>query len=151
MTEYAVTIGIEVHVELSTQSKIFCSCPTSFGAPPNTCTCPVCMGLPGTLPVLNERAVDMAIAAGLATDCSVSPLTRFDRKNYFYPDLPKAYQISQQEYPLCYGGGITVNTEDGERRIRIRRIHLEEDAGKLIHGNGETVVDYNRCGVPLIE
>ena len=151
MSRYLPVIGIEVHIELSTASKIFCSCPSTFGAPPNTCVCPVCMGLPGALPVLNGRAVDMAIAAGLATGCKISKATRFDRKNYFYPDLPKAYQISQQELPLCFGGGITVSYGGEERTVRIRRIHLEEDAGKLIHGNGETAIDYNRCGIPLIE
>ena len=152
MSRYLPVIGIEVHVELSTRSKIFCSCPSTFGAPPNTCVCPVCMGLPGALPVLNSRAVDMAIAAGLATGCKISTLTRFDRKNYFYPDLPKAYQISQQEFPICFGGSLTFASSRGEERtVRIRRIHLEEDAGKLIHGNGETAIDYNRCGIPLIE
>ena len=151
MSRYLPVIGIEVHVELATRSKIFCSCPSTFGAPPNTCVCPVCLGLPGTLPVLNGRAVDMAIAAGLATGCTVSRSTRFDRKNYFYPDLPKAYQISQQEHPLCFGGALTFSDQGEERTVRICRIHLEEDAGKLIHGNGETLIDYNRCGVPLIE
>ena len=151
MSRFLPVIGIEVHVELSTRSKIFCSCPSTFGAPPNTCVCPVCMGLPGTLPVLNSRAVDMAIAAGLATGCKISQKTRFDRKNYFYPDLPKAYQISQQELPLCFGGAITFSHGGEERTVRLRRIHLEEDAGKLIHGKGKTEIDYNRCGIPLIE
>ena len=146
---YEAVIGLEVHVELKTDTKIFCSCPTSFGAPPNTHVCPVCMGLPGTLPVLNRKAVEFAIKAGLALECSIQRKTRLDRKNYFYPDLPKAYQISQYELPLCYGGKVYI---DGNKSIGITRIHIEEDAGKLIHDASHgTMIDYNRCGVPLIE
>ncbi len=149
---YEAVIGIEVHVELATKTKIFCGCRAQFGAPPNTNVCPICMGYPGALPSLNERALDMAIKAGLALDCSVADVTRFDRKNYFYPDLPKAYQISQNEFPICYGGGLDVNVSGEKKRIRIKRIHLEEDAGKLLHRDGVgTLIDYNRCGVPLIE
>ena len=148
MNDFEAVIGLEVHVELSTKSKIFCSCPTEFGAEPNTHVCPVCMGLPGALPVLNKRVVEYAIRAGLATGCNISGRTRLDRKNYFYPDLPKAYQISQYELPLCYGG--SVHLSDG-KKIGITRIHIEEDAGKLIHEDGQTLLDLNRCGVPLIE
>jgi len=149
---YEAVIGIEVHVELATEAKIFCGCRAQFGAPPNTNVCPVCMGYPGVLPSLNERALDMAIKAGLALECRIADVTRFDRKNYFYPDLPKAYQISQNEFPICYGGGLDVSVDGEKKRIRIKRIHLEEDAGKLLHRDGEgTLIDYNRCGVPLIE
>lgn len=148
---YELIVGLEVHAELRTATKIFCSCRSVYGAAPNTHVCPVCLGLPGTLPRLNRRAVELAIAAGLALECDIQADSRFDRKNYFYPDLPKGYQITQYEYPVCLGGGITVETEEGERRIGITRIHLEEDAGKLIHGEDGTKIDYNRCGVPLIE
>lgn len=148
---YEMIVGLEVHAELRTETKIFCSCPAVFGAPPNTHICPVCMGLPGTLPRLNRRAVELAITAGLALGCEIMPYSRFDRKNYFYPDLPKGYQITQYEYPICLGGALTVETEEGERRIGITRIHLEEDAGKLIHEGDETKIDFGRCGVPLIE
>lgn len=149
--EYEAVIGLEVHAELKTASKIFCACRTDFGAPPNTQCCPVCTGHPGALPTLNRRAVELALRAGLALGCTVAELTRFDRKQYVYPDLPKAYQISQDKYPLCRDGRITVRTADGEREIRIRRIHMEEDAGKLIHTPTGTLVDYNRSGVGLIE
>lgn len=149
---YEAVIGLEVHVELATKNKIFCDCSTRFGASPNTQVCPVCMGLPGALPVLNERAVDLAIAAGLATNCSIANVTRLDRKNYFYPDLPKAYQISQAELPLCSNGWLDISVGGESKRIRITRIHIEEDAGKLIHDKDiGTLIDYNRCGVPLIE
>jgi len=148
---YEMIVGLEVHAELRTETKIFCACPAAYGAPPNTHICPVCMGLPGTLPRLNRRAVELAIAAGLALGCEIMPRSRFDRKNYFYPDLPKGYQITQYEHPICLRGALTVATDAGERRIGITRIHLEEDAGKLIHEGGETKIDYNRCGVPLIE
>ncbi len=150
--KYEPIVGLEVHVELNTKTKIFCSCSTEFGASVNKNVCPVCMGLPGTLPVLNKKAVEYAIKAGLATDCNIAQSTRLDRKNYFYPDLPKAYQISQYDTPLCYGGKISVPTANGKKDIRISRIHIEEDVGKLIHdAEHGTMIDYNRCGVPLIE
>lgn len=149
---YEMVIGLETHVELRTQSKIFCSCPNAFGAEPNTHVCPVCMGLPGALPVMNAEALRLAAKAGLALNCQVHHRSRFDRKNYFYPDLPKAYQISQFYHPLCERGSLTVETEKGEKRIGITRIHIEEDAGKLTHDvKSGTGVDMNRCGVPLIE
>ena len=149
---YEMVIGLEVHVELKTKTKIFCSCSTAFGAEPNTQCCPVCMGFPGTLPVLNEQVVHYAVLAGLATDCTIARYSKQDRKNYFYPDLPKAYQISQYDLPLCVNGHLTVETAQGEKRIGITRIHIEEDAGKLVHDPEKgTLIDCNRCGVPLIE
>ena len=151
--DYEVVIGLEVHCELSTKTKIFCSCPTEFGGEPNTHCCPICMAMPGTLPVLNEKVVEYAVKAGLATNCSIEKNSKNDRKNYFYPDNPKSYQISQYDKPLCYDGYVTIETEEGEKKIRIERIHIEEDAGKLNHdeyGRG-TFVDLNRAGVPLIE
>ncbi len=151
--DYEVVIGLEVHCELSTKTKIFCSCSTEFGGEPNTHCCPVCMAMPGTLPVLNEKVVEYAVKAGLATNCSIEKNSKNDRKNYFYPDSPKAYQISQFDKPLCYDGHVTIETENGEKEIRIERIHIEEDAGKLNHdeyGRG-SFVDLNRAGVPLIE
>ena len=151
--DYEVVIGLEVHCELSTKTKIFCSCPTEFGGEPNTHCCPVCMALPGALPVLNEKVVEYAVKAGLATNCSIAHRSKNDRKNYFYPDLPKSYQISQFDLPLCYEGHVNIDTPDGEKTIRIERIHIEEDAGKLNHdeyGRG-SFVDLNRAGVPLIE
>lgn len=151
LQEYEMVIGLEVHVELKTETKIFCGCSTTFGAPPNTQCCPVCMGLPGTLPVLNHKVVEYAVKAGLATNCTITRYSKQDRKNYFYPDLPKAYQISQYDLPLCEHGYLDIQTEQGEKRIGITRIHIEEDAGKLVHENGGTLCDYNRCGVPLIE
>ena len=152
LKDYEMVIGLEVHVELKTKSKIFCSCPTDFGADPNTQCCPVCMGMPGTLPVLNGQVVSYAIKAGLATNCQIEPYSKQDRKNYFYPDLPKAYQISQYDLPLCHHGHLTIETQDGQKTIGITRIHIEEDAGKLIHDDKKgTLVDCNRCGVPLIE
>ncbi len=152
MKDYEMVIGLEVHVELKTKSKIFCSCPTDFGAEPNTQCCPVCMGMPGTLPVLNGEVVNYAIKAGLATNCQIEPYSKQDRKNYFYPDLPKAYQISQYDLPLCHHGHLLIETPDGQKKIGITRIHIEEDAGKLIHDDKRgTLVDCNRCGVPLIE
>ena len=150
--KYEAVIGIEVHARLATRSKIFCSCSTRFGAPANTQVCPVCMGLPGILPVLNREAVRLAVIAGIATNCSISRVVRFDRKNYFYPDLPKAYQITQNDEPLCRDGYLDVCVNGSPRRIGIQRIHMEEDAGKLAHVEGVgTLVDYNRCGLPLIE
>ncbi len=146
--KYELVAGFETHVELSTKTKIFCSCTTEFGGEPNTHCCPVCIGLPGTLPKLNEQVVKYAVMAGLATNCEISEIAKMDRKNYCYPDLPKAYQISQYDKPLCEHGYIEL--ENG-RKIRITRIHIEEDAGKLIHRHGDTYVDYNRGGVPLIE
>ncbi len=151
--DYEVVIGLEVHCELSTKTKIFCSCSTEFGGEPNTHCCPICMAMPGTLPVLNEKVVEYAVRAGLATNCSIEKNSKNDRKNYFYPDSPKSYQISQFDKPLCYEGYVTIETENGEKQIRIERIHIEEDAGKLNHdeyGRG-TFVDLNRAGVPLIE
>ncbi len=149
---WEMVIGLETHVELNTESKVFCACKTTFGAQPNTHVCPVCMGLPGALPVFNERVLHHATMAGFALNCHVHHVSRFDRKNYFYPDLPKAYQISQFYRPICEGGWLTVQTEAGEKKIGITRIHIEEDAGKLLHDaeNG-TMLDMNRCGVPLIE
>ena len=150
--DFEVVIGLEVHVELKTESKIFCGCSTAFGAEPNTQCCPICIGMPGTLPVLNEQVVRYAVKAGLATNCSITAYGKQDRKNYFYPDIPKAYQISQYDLPLCTGGYLDIEAEDGLKRIGITRIHIEEDAGKLIHKEGGgTLIDYNRCGVPLIE
>ena len=153
MGDYEVIIGLEVHAELSTKTKIFCSCPTKFGAAPNTQTCPICMGMPGTLPVLNEKVVEYAVKAGLATNCEISRNSKNDRKNYFYPDLPKAYQISQYDKPLCEHGYVEIDTKEGKKKIRLTRIHIEEDAGKLNHDEfaGGSLVDLNRAGVPLIE
>jgi len=152
-SDYEVVIGLEVHAELSTKTKIFCSCPTEFGAAPNTHTCPICMAMPGTLPVLNERVVEYAVKAGLATNCEISRNSKNDRKNYYYPDLPKSYQISQYDKPLCENGEVEIETKDGKKTIRIERIHIEEDAGKLNHDDfgGGSLVDLNRAGVPLIE
>ena len=151
--DYEVIIGLEVHAELSTKTKIFCSCPTEFGAAPNTHTCPICMAMPGTLPVLNEKVVEYAVKAGLATNCEISRDSKNDRKNYFYPDTPRAYQISQFDKPLCEHGYIEIETEQGKKKIRLERIHIEEDAGKLNHDEfaGGSLVDLNRAGVPLIE
>lgn len=149
---YEMVIGLEVHVELKTRTKIFCACPTTFGAAPNTQCCPVCMGFPGTLPVLNREVVHYAVLAGLATGCIIAGRSRQDRKNYFYPDLPKAYQISQYDQPLCVGGSLMIETEEEQKKIGVTRIHIEEDAGKLIHDPEKgTLIDCNRCGVPLIE
>ena len=153
---YEVVIGLEVHAQLKTQSKIFCSCSTEFGRPPNANTCPICLGMPGVLPVLNKKVVEYAIKACLATHCEVQPMSRFARKNYFYPDLPKGYQISQYELPIGLDGHINIQTNGTPKTIGLTRIHLEEDAGKSIHGEnlgnpGKSYVDYNRTGVPLIE
>ncbi len=151
--DYEIVIGLEVHSELSTKTKIFCSCPTEFGGEPNTHCCPVCMAMPGTLPVLNEKVVEYAIKAGLATNCEIASISKNDRKNYFYPDLPKAYQISQYDMPLCEHGYIEIEVNGEKKKIGLTRIHIEEDAGKLNHddyGRG-SLVDLNRAGVPLIE
>ena len=151
--DYEVIIGLEVHAELSTKTKIFCSCPTAFGAAPNTHTCPICMAMPGTLPVLNEKVVEYAVKAGLATNCEVSRNSKNDRKNYFYPDLPKSYQISQFDKPLCEHGYVEIEINGEKKKIRLTRIHIEEAAGKLNHDEfgGGSLVDLNRAGVPLIE
>ena len=153
MKMYETVIGLEVHVELATKSKIFCSCSTRFGGEPNTQCCPVCIGMPGALPVLNRAVVDYAIATGLALNCSITEKCKFDRKNYFYPDLPKAYQISQLYLPICRDGWIEIDTESGSKKIGIHEMHMEEDAGKLIHDSDRdcTLVDYNRSGIPLVE
>jgi aspartyl-tRNA(Asn)/glutamyl-tRNA(Gln) amidotransferase subunit B len=151
--KYESVIGLEVHAQLLTQSKIFCGCSTRFGAEPNHHTCPVCAGFPGVLPVLNKKVVDFAIKAGLATHCQIAPSSRFARKNYFYPDLPKGYQISQYELPVCTNGYVDIDVDGKSRRIRITRIHMEEDAGKNIHDlhGDSSLVDLNRAGVPLLE
>lgn len=151
--KYETVIGLEIHAELCTETKIFCGCTTAFGGDENTHCCPICLGLPGVLPVLNGKAVEYAVKAGISTNCSIAEFSKLDRKNYFYPDLPKAYQVSQYDLPLCSGGYIEIDTEDGPKKIGITRIHIEEDAGKLLHdtGDGSTLIDYNRCGVPLIE
>ena len=151
--DYEIVIGLEVHSELSTKTKIFCSCSTEFGGEPNSHCCPICMAMPGTLPVLNKKVVEYAIKAGLATNCTIAKFSKNDRKNYFYPDLPKAYQISQYDMPLCTKGYVEIETENGPKKIGLTRIHIEEDAGKLNHdeyGRG-SLVDLNRAGVPLIE
>ncbi len=151
--EYEVVIGLEVHVELATKTKIFCGCSTAFGGAPNTHTCPVCTGMPGSLPVLNKRVLEYAVAVGLATNCQITRYCKFDRKNYFYPDNPQNYQISQLYQPICRDGGVEIETSGGKKTIGIHEIHMEEDAGKLIHDEwGDcSLVDYNRSGVPLIE
>ncbi|SKA79843.1 aspartyl/glutamyl-tRNA(Asn/Gln) amidotransferase subunit B [Clostridium sp. USBA 49] len=150
--KYEAVIGLEVHAELSTNTKIYCSCTTEFGGQPNTHVCPICLGLPGSLPQLNKKVVEYGIKAGLALNCKIHNVSRMDRKNYFYPDNPKNYQITQDEIPLCYDGYIEIETSDGDKKkIGIERIHIEEDAGKLLHTSAGTLVDYNRAGVPLIE
>ncbi|MDR6225785.1 Asp-tRNA(Asn)/Glu-tRNA(Gln) amidotransferase subunit GatB [Desmospora profundinema] len=153
MSQFETVIGLEVHAELSTRTKIFCGCSTEFGAPPNTHTCPVCLGHPGVLPVLNKQAVEFAIKAALALNCEIAETSKFDRKNYFYPDLPKAYQISQYDQPIGQNGWLEIEVRGERKRIGITRVHLEEDAGKLNHSEqgGGSLVDYNRVGVPLIE
>jgi aspartyl-tRNA(Asn)/glutamyl-tRNA(Gln) amidotransferase subunit B len=153
---YEIIIGLEVHVQLKTQSKIFCSCPTEFGRPANENTCPICLGMPGVLPVLNKKAIQLAMRACLSTHCRIAPVNRFARKNYFYPDLPKGYQISQFELPLGLGGHVNIRINGAKKKIGLTRIHMEEDAGKLIHGEnlgspGKSYVDFNRTGVPLVE
>lgn len=153
MKQYETVIGLEVHVELATKTKIFCSCSTAFGGAPNTHTCPVCTGMPGSLPVLNKQVVEYAMAVGLATNCEITRKNIFDRKNYFYPDNPQNYQISQLYHPICRNGGVEIETAEGKKTIGIHEIHMEEDAGKLIHDDWEdcSLVDFNRSGVPLIE
>lgn len=150
--QFEAVIGLEIHAQLLTESKLFCGCSTQFGNPPNTNVCPVCMGHPGVLPVLNKKAVEYTIRIGLATNCTINKHSIFARKNYFYPDLPKGYQISQYDLPLCSNGFLEIEINNQRRKIRINRIHLEEDAGKSIHDQGNyTLLDFNRCGVPLIE
>lgn len=148
---FETVIGLEVHVELLSETKVFCTCKSEFGGKPNTRICEVCTGMPGTLPRLNEKVVEFAVKTGLATDCEITEITRFDRKNYFYPDLPKAYQISQLYLPICRNGHIEIEGKNGKKTIGIHEIHIEEDAGKLIHAESGTLIDYNRCGVPLLE
>ena len=153
MKNYETVIGLEVHVELATKTKIFCACSTEFGGAPNTHTCPVCTGQPGSLPVLNKQVVEYAVAVGLATNCTITQYSKFDRKNYFYPDNPQNYQISQLYLPICRKGHVEIETESGKKNVRIHEIHMEEDAGKLVHDEWEdvSIVDYTRSGVPLIE
>ena len=153
MKQYETVIGLEVHVELATKTKIFCGCTTAFGGAPNTHTCPVCTGMPGSLPVLNKQVVEYAMAVGLATNCEITRCNKFDRKNYFYPDNPQNYQISQLYLPICRNGSVEIETAAGKKSIGIHEIHMEEDAGKLVHEEwtGSSLVDYNRSGVPLIE
>lgn len=151
--KWETVIGLEVHTELATNTKIFCGCSAKFGAEANTDICEVCTGMPGALPILNKKVVEYAIKTGIATNCEISRYTRFDRKNYFYPDLPKAYQISQLYLPICHDGYIRIDTPEGKKAIKIHEIHMEEDAGKLIHDKEEncTLIDFNRCGIPLLE
>ena len=153
MKQYETVIGLEVHVELATKTKIFCGCSTEFGGAPNTHTCPVCTGMPGSLPVLNKKVVEFALKAGLAANCQINQYCKFDRKNYFYPDNPQNYQISQLYLPICHDGWVEIETSAGKKKIRIHEMHMEEDAGKLIHDEWEdcSLGDYNRSGVPLIE
>jgi len=154
-SQFRTVIGLEVHVQLLTRTKLFCGCSTKFGLPPNSATCPVCLGLPGVLPVMNRKAFDLALKAALALNCRIAPFTKWDRKNYYYPDLPKNYQISQYDLPFSQGGYLEIETAAGARRIRIIRVHLEEDAGKSLHdesgGGGHSRVDLNRAGTPLLE
>jgi len=153
--DYRIVIGLEVHVQLLTQTKLFCGCSTKFGLPPNSATCPICMGMPGVLPVMNRQAFDLALKAALALNCEIASFTKWDRKNYYYPDLPKNYQISQYDLPFSHDGWLEIEAPDGLRRVRIIRVHLEEDAGKLLHdeqgGGHESLVDLNRAGTPLLE
>ncbi|MDR0454786.1 MAG: Asp-tRNA(Asn)/Glu-tRNA(Gln) amidotransferase subunit GatB, partial [Deferribacteraceae bacterium] len=155
--QFESVIGLEAHVQLNTKAKIFCSCSTEFGAEPNSHVCPVCMGFPGSLPVLSKAVVEKAVSAGLALDCDIQKVSVFDRKSYFYPDLPKAYQVTQLFYPICLGGKITIELENGEKKtIGVTRIHIEEDAGKLVHGENAgsadcSYIDLNRSSMPLVE
>src|SRR5207247_1467403 len=152
---YRIVIGLEVHVQLLTRTKLFCGCSTQFGLPPNSATCPVCLGLPGVLPVLNRQAFELALKAAMALNCQIASFTEWDRKNYYYPDLPKNYQISQYDLPFSSEGFLTIPSSDGPKRIGIQRAHLEEDAGKMLHdeqGTGQaSLVDLNRTGTPLLE
>src|SRR3989344_2913823 len=150
--KWETVIGVEVHIETNTKTKMFCACPAQyFGAKPNTHVCPVCLGLPGALPFTNKEAIEKCIKIGLALGCTISRESLFERKNYFYPDLPKGYQISQYRWPLCVNGSIEVEGKNGKKTIRINRTHQEEDTGKLSHRAGETFIDFNRSGVPLVE
>ena len=151
MSKYLITIGLETHVQLKTNTKMFCGCSLKFGAEPNTNVCPVCLGYPGALPVMNREAVKLTVLSGLMLGCEINPVSTFDRKNYFYPDMSKDYQISQQAKPLCLGGGVTIQTQAGPKRVRINHIHLEEDAAKINHYARFSGVDFNRCGTPLME
>ncbi|TMQ29551.1 MAG: Asp-tRNA(Asn)/Glu-tRNA(Gln) amidotransferase subunit GatB, partial [Planctomycetota bacterium] len=154
-TDYRIVIGLEVHVQLLTHTKLFCGCSTQFGLPPNSATCPVCIGMPGVLPVMNRKAFDLALKAALALNCRIASFTKWDRKNYYYPDLPKNYQISQYDLPFSRDGWLDLSTAAGPKRVRIIRVHLEEDAGKMLHdeqgGGRESLVDLNRAGTPLLE
>ena len=153
--DYITVCGLEVHTELATKTKIFCNCTTEFGGEPNTHVCEICSGMPGTLPVVNKKVVEFAVRTGLALNCEITQYNKFDRKNYFYPDLPKAYQISQLYLPICRNGWVEINDSinGGKKKVRIHEIHMEEDAGKLVHDEwtDSTLVNYNRCGVPLLE
>ena len=156
MEKYEIVIGLEIHAELCTESKLFCNCAYTFGASANDCTCPICLGMPGTLPVINKRSLEFAVRAGLAMNCKITSYSKFDRKNYFYPDLPKNYQISQYDLPLCKNGEVTFEFDGQTRTVALRRIHLEEDAGKSIHAEvtgdpTRSFMDFNRAGVPLME
>src|SRR5947207_5549290 len=152
---YRTVVGLEVHVQLLTRSKLFCGCSTEFGLPPNSSTCPVCIGMPGVLPVMNGRAFDLALKAAVALNCQIAPFTKWDRKNYYYPDLPKNYQISQYDLPFSHDGWLEIETDAEAKRVGIIRVHLEEDAGKMLHdekgGGRESLVDLNRAGTPLLE
>jgi len=149
--EYEIVVGLEVHVQLNTKTKAFCGCSTDFGSAPNSQTCPVCLGFPGSLPVLNKLALEYAVKVGLALNCQVQEFTKFDRKHYYYPDLPKNYQISQYDLPVAKKGFLNIEVEGTGKRIGITRVHLEEDAGKLMHKEGASLVDFNRTGIPLLE
>ncbi|MCA9399171.1 MAG: Asp-tRNA(Asn)/Glu-tRNA(Gln) amidotransferase subunit GatB, partial [Candidatus Omnitrophica bacterium] len=150
--QFETVIGLEVHLQLNTKTKMFCGCQNVFGSDPNTNVCPVCLGLPGSLPVANKQALFHAIKIGLALNCKINTFVKFDRKNYFYPDCPKNYQISQFDFPICHHGYLTVPQEEGEpKKVTIERAHLEEDAGKLVHDHDGSLVDYNRTGTPLLE
>lgn len=151
MKQYEARMGLEVHVELKTASKLFCGCRAAFGGTANTQVCPVCLGYPGALPVVNRHATELAVAIGLALGCDIARVSRFDRKNYFYPDNPQNYQITQWYLPIATNGSVSIETESGEKKIRIRQMHMEEDAGKLVHEDGQTRIDYNRSGIPLVE